>query len=152
MSEETRIFAVQTTGGQEENVADMIERKAKFNQVPLKSILVLGKMKGYVLVEATGAHIVDSVVTGLKHVRSRVLGIINMSDIEHFLEVKPIIEELEVNDIIEVIGGPLKGSKARVTRVDRTKKEVIIELLEAASTFSITVPVDYVKLVSKYQK
>lgn len=150
--DKTRIFAIRTTGGQEENVADMIEKRAKISNLPLKSILVLEKMKGYVLLEATDATIVDSAIARVKHVRSRVPGVITAPEIEHLITVRPVIEELNVNDVIEVVGGPLKGSKAIITRVDRMKQEVVVELLEAASTFSITVPVDYVKLAEKASK
>ena len=65
---------------------------------------------------------------------------------------KPIIEKLGENDIVEVTGGPFKGMRAKITRIDKTKEEVTLELLEATFTLPITVHSDYVKLVEKAEK
>jgi len=50
------------------------------------------------------------------------------------------------------VGGPFKGMRAKITRVDKTKEEVTLELLEATFTLPITVHADYVKLVEKAKK
>jgi transcriptional antiterminator NusG len=39
--------------------------------------------------------------------------------------------------------------QAKITRLDKTKGEVTLELLEATFTLPITVHADYVKLVKK---
>ena len=58
-----------------------------------------------------------------------------------------MITQLDLGDLVEIIGGPFRGMKAKITRVERTKEEVTIELLEVAFTLPITVHADYVKLV-----
>jgi transcriptional antiterminator NusG len=60
-----------------------------------------------------------------------------------------MIEELDIGDIVEVVSGPFKGMRAKITRVDQTKEEVVLELLEATFTLPITVHADYVKVVEK---
>jgi hypothetical protein len=57
-------------------------------------------MKGYVFVEAQGPHFVEQAITGIKHVRSRVPGLVPFSEIERYIVVKPVIEELGVDDIV----------------------------------------------------
>jgi len=57
-----------------------------------------------------------------------------------------------VDDQVEVVSGPFKGMKAKITRVDKTKEEVTLELLEATFTLPITVHADYVRLVEKAKK
>ena len=42
--------------------------------------------------------------------------------------------------------------RAKITRVDKTKEEVTLELMEATFTLPITVHADYVKLVEKTKK
>jgi transcriptional antiterminator NusG len=74
---------------------------------------------------------------------------VSFSEIERYIVRKPIIEELNENDIVEVIGGPFKGMRAKITRIDKAKAEVTLELLEATFTLPITVNSDYVKLVRK---
>ena len=148
----TKIFAVRTTTGQERNVAKLVASKIEMNNIPIKAILVPETLRGYIFIEANGPHFVEEAITGIKHVRSRVPGIVSFSEIERYIIRKPIIEELSENDIVEVIGGPFKGMRAKITRIDRSKEEVILELLEATFTLPITVHSDYVKLVEKAER
>ena len=148
----TSVFVVRTTAGQEKNVADMIASRVETSKLPIKAILVPEMLKGYVFVEAEGPHFVEQVIAGLKHVRSRVPGIVDFPEVERYIVVKPIIEELDIDDQVEVVGGPFKGMKAKITRVDKAKEEVTLELLEATFTLPITVHADYVRLVEKAKK
>jgi len=148
----TIIFAVRTTVGQERNVANLITGRAEANKIPVRAILVPETLKGYIFIEADGPHIVEEAIMGIKHIRSRVPGVVSLSEVEKYIVVRPIIEELDMNDIVEVTGGPFKGMKAKITSIDRTKEEVTIELLEATFTLPITVHADYVKVIEKGQK
>src|SRR3972149_10303404 len=145
----TSVFAVRTTAGQEKNVAGMIAISVETAKLPIKAVLVPEMMKGYVFVEAEGPHFVEQAISGIKHVRSRVPGLVSFSEVERYIIVKPVIEELNIDDQVEVIGGPFKGMRAKITRIDKTKAEVTLELLEATFTLPITVHSDYVKLVEK---
>jgi len=148
----TIIFAVRTTVGQERNVSNLIAGRTEANKIPLRSILVPDTLKGYIFVEANGPHIVEEAIMGIKHVRSRVPGVVSFAEVEKYVVIKPIIEELDVNDVVEVTGGPFKGMKAKITEIDKAKEEVTIELLEATFTLPITVHADYVKITEKAQQ
>lgn len=148
----TIIFAVRTMVGQERNVSNLITGRAEANKIPLRSILVPETLKGYIFIEADGPHVVEEAIMGIKHVRSRVPGVVSFAEVEKYVVIKPIIEELNVNDVVEVTGGPFKGMKAKITEIDRTKEEVTIELLEATFTLPITVHADYVKVTEKAQQ
>jgi transcriptional antiterminator NusG len=148
----TSVFAVRTTAGQEKNVADMIASKVETNKLPIKAVFVPEMLKGYVFVESEGPHFVEQAITGIKHVRSRVPGLVSFSEVERYIVVKPVIEELNIDDVVEVVGGPFKGMRAKITRIDKTKAEVTLELLEATFTLPITVHADYVRLVEKAKK
>lgn len=146
------IFAVRTTAGQEKNVAELIAAKVETHQLPIKAILVPEMPKGYVFIEAGGPHFVEEAIAGIKHVRSRVPGIVSFPEVERYIVIKPVIEELDVEDLVEVVGGPFKGMRAKITRIDRPKEEVTLELLEATFTLPITVHADYIKLVEKAKR
>ena len=148
----TSVFAVRTTAGQEKNVADMIASKVETNKLPIKAVFVPEMLKGYVFIESEGPHFVEQAITGIKHVRSRVPGLVSFSEVERYIVVKPVIEELNIDDLVEVVGGPFKGMRAKITRIDKTKAEVTLELLEATFTLPITVHADYVRLVEKAKK
>jgi len=148
----TSVFAVRTTAGQEKNVAKMIASRVEANKLPIKAVLVPEMLKGYVFVEAEGPHFVEQAIAGIKHVRSRVPGLVGFSEVERYIVVKPVIEELNINDLVEVVGGPFKGMRAKITRIDKSKEEVTLELLEATFTLPITVHADYVRLIEKAKK
>ena len=146
------IYAVRTTAGQEKNVARLIAMNAKAYNIPIKAIVAPEALKGYIFVEADGPHIVDKAIMGMKHVRSRVPGVVAIKDLERFLVAKPIIEELDVGDEVEIVAGPLRGARAKVVRIDREKEEVVVELLEATFPMPVTVDADAVKIVKKAGK
>jgi transcriptional antiterminator NusG len=146
------VFAVRTTAGQEKNVADLIAARIKTTNLPIKAILVPETLKGYVLIEAEGPHFVEKAIAGIKHVRSRIQGIVSFEEVEQYVVIKPVIDELDEEDLVEIVGGPFKGMRAKITRIDKTKEEVTLELLEATFTLPITVHADYVRLVEKAKK
>ena len=148
----TALFAVRTTAGQEKNVANLIQAKVKMNDLQIQAVLVPELLKGYLFIEADGPHSVEKAITGVRHVRSRVPGVVTFPEIERYIIVKPVIEELDENDLVEVVGGPFKGMRAKITRVDKAKEDVTLELLEATFTLPITVHADYVKVIEKSKK
>ena len=148
MSEaKTSLYAVKVTTGQERNVATMLADKAKVNKLPVFAILAPSELKGYIIIEASMPHTVEDLIRGMKHVRERVQGLVDPSEVNHYLETRPIVEGLEIGTLVEVIAGPFKGMQARVMRVDEGKEEVTIEILEASFTLPITVHADYVREV-----
>ena len=144
-----KIFVVKTTTGQERNVARLITTKVKISKIPLKALLVPDTLKGYVFIEADGPHLIEEAIAGVRHVRSRIPGLVSFSEIERYLIRKPVLENLFEDDVVEITGGPFKGMRAKITRIDKSKGEVTLELLEATFTLPITVHSDYVKLVQK---
>jgi transcriptional antiterminator NusG len=144
-----KIFVVKTTTGQERNVARLVAAKVEMSHIPVKAILVPEMLKGYVFIEAEGPHYVEEAISGVRHVRSRIPGLVSFSEIERYIIRKPVIEDLDDDDVVEITGGPFKGMRAKITRIDKSKGEVTLELLEATFTLPITVHSDYVKLVEK---
>ncbi len=147
-----KIFVVKTTTGQERNVARLITTKIKISKIPIKALLVPDTLKGYVFIEADGPHLIEEAIAGVRHVRSRIPGLVSYPEIERYLIRKPVLENLFEDDVVEITGGPFKGMRAKITRIDKSKAEVTLELLEATFTLPITVHSDYVKLVEKARK
>lgn len=156
----SRVFAISTVVGQERTVAHLLAMRAKTNNLPIYAIIVPEVLKGFIFVEAPGPHVVEEAVAGIKHVKSQrfgpwrglVTGPISYSELEQMLITKPVIEDLEVSDIVEIVSGPFKGMRAKITRVDRAKQEVTLELLEATFTMTLTVHADSVKLVQRGER
>lgn len=148
----TSVFAIRTTAGQEKNVANLIAARIETKKLLVKAILVPEMLKGYVFVEAEGPHFVEDAIAGIRHIRSRVPGVVSFAELEKYIVVKPVIEELDPDDVVEIISGPFKSMRAKITRIDKTKSEVILELLEATFPLPITVHADYVRVVEKARK
>lgn len=140
------IYAVRTTSGQEKTVANLLASRVAFRKLPIASVLAPGVVKGYIFIEATGPHFVDEAISGIRHARGRTKGMVSLEAIDRFVTVKPTVDELSVGNEVEVVGGPFRGLKAKITHVDKVKEEVTIELLEEGfATLPITVHADYVK-------
>jgi ribosomal protein L24 len=60
--------------------------------------------------------------------------------------------KIDKGDIVEIIGGPFKGEKGRIERIDKVKDEVTIELLEASIPIPVTISTEFVKIVKKEKK
>lgn len=141
----TSLYAVKVTNGQERTVALMLSDKAKVEGMPIMAILAPAELKGYIIVEAHTPHIVDELIRGMRHTRERIQGTISPDEVDHYIETRPVVEGLEEGTLVEVIAGPFRGMQARIVRVDASKEEVTIEILEAAFTLPITVHADYVR-------
>ncbi|RLF24303.1 MAG: transcription elongation factor Spt5 [Thermoprotei archaeon] len=156
MSSEARmisnIYAVRTTVGQEKNVALLVASRVFARKIPVRSILVVDGVRGFVFIEAPSPQFVDRAIMGIKHVKGRVKGKVNFADIEKLLFPKPVIEDLDIGDKVEIVSGPFRGMKAKVVRIDRPKQEVTVELLEVPYPLPITVSADYIKLLEKAKK
>ncbi len=146
---DSMFFAVRTTAGQEKNAAELVEVKARAKELALISILAPETLRGYIFIEATSPHLIEEAISGIRYIKSRVPGRVQFNEIEKYLTTKPIIEELDVGYTVEITGGPFKGMRAKITRVNPVRKEATLELLEATFTLPITVNADYLKLVQK---
>jgi len=56
---------------------------------------------------------------------------------------------IQKKDTVEIISGPFKREQAKITRIDKQKEEVVVELLEAAVPIPITLKMDSVKVIRR---
>ncbi len=142
-------YPIRTISGRELDVALIIERRAKAMNLDIKSVIVPPRLKGFIIVEAPAPYIVLEAIRGIRDVRGGPGMRMNVDEVVKLIKPIPIIELIEVGDIVELVAGPFKGMKARVEFKDTTKNEVVLNILEAAYPLQITVPVDYVKPVKR---
>jgi len=145
----SKFFAIRTTGGQEHVVARLIENRIAVKKLGVQSILVLENLKGYIVVEAPDANIAYEALAGVRHVRGQIRGELQFKEIEGFLIKKPTVTELSVDDTVEIVGGPFKGIRAKITRVDYERQEATVILLDAPYQLPVTIDANYLKLVQK---
>ena len=155
--DENDFFIVKTSIGKEDklmiDLTNMIKRKEFCDT--FFSVFKPDRVDGYIFVETKKEE--DSTnLTRLKDILRNVpntRGIINkpldFSQIERYFKKDVKREQVNEKDIVEIISGPFKGEKARVTRVILGKDEVIIEHLNTPIAIPITLNIDDIRVVKE---
>ena len=144
---DSKFYAIRTTGGQERVVANVLLNKIRSKSIGIYSILLLENFKGYIIVEAPDANVAFQALAGVRHIRGQIRGELPFKDIEGYLIKKPVVTELSIDDTVEVIAGPFKAMKAKITRVDYEKQEATVVLLDSPYQIPVTVDANYLKKV-----
>lgn len=142
------IYTLRTTVGRENAVVNTLTNKIENLGSDVKALLYPAELKGYIFIEGDISAI-EKVIAGVPHVRGLIRKEVVMQQIKQFLETKKVEIKINRGDIIEIVGGPFKGERGKVTRVDEVKEEITVELLEAAVPIPITVPTDSVRIVER---
>jgi len=143
------LFTIKTVVGRENIVIENVATKAKTEGLTqVRAFIHPEEIKGYVFVEGDIKEI-ELAVQDVPHVRGLIKKGIPVEQVERYLQPKTVEVDLGIGDILEVVGGPFKGEKGKVTRYDKTKREVTMELLEAAVPIPVTVSVEFIKVLEK---
>lgn len=145
------IYTVKTVIGRENVVADAIAAKCKAEGLAIQAVVHPEEIKGYVFVEGDLKDI-EKVVKEVPHARGMIKTPVDLKKIQNFLQPRKVEIELNIGDLVEVIGGPFKATKGKVVRYDKVKREITIEPLEVAVPIPITISVEFVKILEKVKK
>jgi len=125
---------------------NLLQTRAKMNKINIQAVLLVDNLKGYVVVEALDPSAAYQAIEGVRHIRGQLRGELEFKDIEGYLVKKSTVTQLTVDKVVEITGGPFKGMKATVTRIDYEKEEATVVLLDAAYELPVTVDANYLKL------
>lgn len=146
----TQIYGLRTAANREDQVVDYLISKLQRN--PDLGILAVVRphgMRGYIFVETTSKGEAEAALQGVPYARGLLPREIPYPEIEHMLEQVKVEMNIRKNDIVEIISGPFKRENAKVTRINKQKEEIVVELLEAAVPIPITVKMDAVKVIRR---
>ena len=150
MEEKTNIFILRTTANREDQVMDFVTSNATKKGMNVYSVIRPHGMRGYIFIEAENKAEAEQAAFNVPYARGILPKKVDYKEIEHMLEESKKVEmNIKKNDIVEVISGPFKRENARVTRIDKAKEDVVIELLEAAVPIPITIKMDTVKVIRR---
>ena len=141
-------YAVKTIIGKENVVLEAMSGKVKARGLQIKALVRPEEIKGYVFIEGDLKEI-ENLIKEIPHARGLLKKPVPISDIKKFLEPKKVEIKINEGDIVEVIGGPFKGEKGKVTRFDVMKNEVTMELIEVTVPIPVTVNAGLVKVIKK---
>lgn len=147
--EEPQIFALRVTANREDQVMDFVVSNAQRKKLNVYSVIRPHGMRGYIFIEASSKKHAEMASTGVPYARGILRDAVPYKEIEHMLE--QVVKEVSIkkSDIVEIISGPFKRENAKVTRIDKTKEEVVVELLESAVPIPITLKLDAVKVIRR---
>jgi transcriptional antiterminator NusG len=146
---ENKIFALRTTANREDQVVDFVTANVQKKQLEVYAVIRPHGLRGYVFVEAKSRQEAEEAFKGVPYARGLLPNEIEYKEIEHMLEQVKREVNIQKGDIVEIISGPFKREKAKITRIDTQKEEVVVELLEAAVPIPITVKLDAVKVIRR---
>ena len=149
INEETKIFALRTTANREEQVMEFVTSNAKKKKLEVYSIIKPHGMRGYIFVEAASISDAEQAAFGVPYARGILPKEISYQEIEHMIAQVKTEVNIQKNDIAEIISGPFKREKCKITRIDKIKGDVVVELLEAAVPIPITLKMDDVKVIRR---
>ncbi|MCB9358960.1 transcription elongation factor Spt5 [Candidatus Woesearchaeota archaeon] len=145
----THIFALRTTANREDQVMDFLTSNAEKKKYQVYSVIRPHGMRGYIFVEAESKGDAEQAAFGVPYARGLLPNEIEYKEIEHMLEQVKKEVNIQQNDIVEIISGPFKRENAKIIRLDKSKEEVVVELLEAAVPIPITLKMDAVKVIRR---
>lgn len=150
MKMDTKIFGLRTAANREDQVVDyLVSKLAREKDPGILAVIRPHGMRGYIFIEATSKTEAEATLQGVSYARGLLAHEIPYPEIEHMLEQVKIEMNIQKGDIVEIISGPFKRENAKVTRINKQKEEIVVELLEAAVPIPITVSMDVVKVIRR---
>lgn len=147
--QQTKVFALRTTANREEQVIDFIDSNVKKKNLDVYAIVSAHGMRGYVFIEARSEEDAQQSFFGVPYARGLLPKPLDFKELEPMFEQIKAPMNIQEKDIVEIISGPFKREKAKVKRVDESKEEVVVELLEAAIPIPMTLKLDAVKVIRR---
>ena len=143
------IYGLKTTANREDQVMDFVVSNVQKKTLNVFAVIRPHGMRGYIFLEAEDKTSAEQAAFNVPYARGVLPKTIDYEEIEHMLEQVKREISIQQNDIVEIVSGPFKSEKAKVTRIHKTKEEVVVELLEAAVPIPITVKMDSVKVIRR---
>ena len=148
----SRIFTIKTQVGKEQNTADLINSRAERSHISLPAILVTPELRGYIFVEGFDEELLKNTIKTISYARNMLEGDIPIGQIEHFLTPTSAVAKITEGDTVEMVSGPFRGEKAKITHIDYTKEEITVELLDSMVPIPITVRGEQVRVIKRKEE
>lgn len=143
------IFIVKVTTNKEDKVIEMISERAIKKNLSIFTVIRPHGLKGYIILEAGDRDSAEECAFNLPYVKGIIRKTVSYEEIKNMLEPKIEDFNIELGDIVEIIGQTFKGEKAKVTRIDKAKGDVVVSLLGASVPIPVTVKMDNIKVVRR---
>lgn len=142
-------FIVRVTASQEKITADILQNKIGNSNQDIYGVIMPYGMRGYIIVEAKDEVACRELIMNEPHVKGMLPTPLSNEELEKLLAAKKQVQEIGMNDTIEFFAGPFKGYKAKVIKVDSTKEEITVELMDVAVPIPVTTKSNMARIIHK---
>ena len=143
------IFIIKVTTNKEDRAVEMIHDRAVKKNLEVYSIIRPHGLRGYIILEAEDRDSAEEAAFNLPYVKGIIGKTVTYEEIKNMLQPEAEDFNIEVGDIVEMIADQFKKEKAKVTRIDLKKGEVVVSLLGAAVPIPVTVKIDNVRVIRR---
>jgi len=143
------IFIIKVTTNKEDRAVEMIADRVAKKNISVYSVVRPHGLKGYIILEAEDRESAEEGAFNLPYVKGIIGKTVKYAEIQNMLEPKAEEMNIELGDIVEMIGQTFKGEQAKVTRIDTAKGELVVSLLGASVPIPVTVKMDNVKVIRR---
>ena len=150
--EKSQIFTLKTQVGKEQSAADLINSRAQKSKLDIPAILVTPELRGYIFLEGFDEESLKNVIKTMSYARNLLDGDTPIDQIEHFLTPTSAVAKITEGDIVEMVAGPFRGEKAKITHIDYSKEEITVELLDSMVPIPITVRGEQVRVIKRKEE
>ncbi|NPA22113.1 MAG: transcription elongation factor Spt5 [Candidatus Micrarchaeota archaeon] len=150
------IYPVKISARDAKIIPKLVEANIKRKGIKtIKAIYVDSRITGYMFIEGDDVDDIKAALSGVRGVNLNPLGYgkvelkaLSEEEIEKlFKRREELKQEIKVGDIVEIIRGPFKGEKAKVTAKDEQKGTYTVLPLEAPVAIPITIQEKSIKLI-----
>ena len=138
------LFIIKVTSNKEDRAIEMIAERVEKKSLNVFAAARPHGLKGYIVLEAIDRESAEEAAFNLPYVKGIIGKTVEYKEIQNMLEPKTEEMNIEIGDIVEIIGQTFKGEQAKVTRIDKTKGELVVALLGASVPIPVTVKMDNV--------
>ena len=142
-------FVVKVTSGQERIVANMLQSKATKGDQKVYSIMIVEGMRGYIIIEAEDELACREFVSKEHNVRGVLSKPLSQEEIDKLVSMPSKAQDIQKGDTVEFSTGPFKGYKAKVLKIDDTKNDMTVELMDVVVPIPITTKINTAKVIQK---
>jgi len=142
-------FVVKVTSGQERIVANMLQSKAGKGDQKVYSIMIVEGMRGYIIIEAEDELACREFVSKEHNVRGVLSKPLSQEEIDKLVSMPSKAQDIQKGDTVEFSTGPFKGYKAKVLKIDDTKNDMTVELMDVVVPIPITTKISTAKVIQK---
>lgn len=143
------IFIIKVTTNKEERAIELIGDRINKKSLKVYCLAKPHGLKGYIILEGFDKESAEEAAFNLPYVQGIIGKTVEYKDIQQMLEPKVEEMNIEINDIVEIIGQTFKGEQAKVTRIDKGKGEAVVSLLGASVPIPVTVKMDNIKVIRR---